>query len=278
MFEHLRSAVSGEGETSEPEPARRPRCDVGLVGALAMELAGLEDLLSGKIATRGPEFVVHSGRLGDRGLALVAGGIGRANAERATWALLQGHQPAWVISAGFAGALREGLRHGDIVMADSLVTPSGERLAIDLKVSREALTATPGLHVGRLLTVDRVVAKSADKRKLGETHDALAVDMETYAVAELCRREKVRFMAVRVISDTVDEELPADIGRVAQQRTLVGTLGAVTGAVWRRPASFKDMLRLKQQALIASDRLARFLEGTIAQLPRATPVSTERTS
>jgi adenosylhomocysteine nucleosidase len=163
-------------------------------------------------------------------------------------------------------------------MADSLVTPSGERLGIDLKVSREALAATPGLHVGRLVTVDRVVAKSADKRKLGEAYDALAVDMETYAVAELCRREKVRFMAVRVISDTVDEELPADIGRVAQQRTIVGTLGAVTGAVWRRPASFKDMLRLKQQALIASDRLARFLQGTIAQLPRAATISTERTS
>ena len=38
-----------------------------------------------------------------------------------------------------------------------------------------------------------------------------------WAVAEVCRREKQRFLAVRVISDAVDEELPADVETVAQE-------------------------------------------------------------
>jgi len=37
-------------------------------------------------------------------------------------------------------------------------------------------------------------------------------------------------------------------------------------APWRRPSSAKDMLRLKQDALVNSDRLARFLAQVVVQL------------
>ena len=91
--------------------------------------------------------------------------------------------------------------------------------------------------------------------------------METLAVADVCRREKVRFLSVRVISDALDDELPQEIERLLDQKSLASKLGAAAGAVFNRPSSVKDMWNLKEQAIQASDRLARFLASTIAQLP-----------
>jgi adenosylhomocysteine nucleosidase len=76
---------------------------------------------------------------------------------------------------------------------------------------------------------------------------------------------------VRIISDAVDDELPADVERLARQKTRAGQFGAATGAIFRRPSSVKDMLRLKEYSLVASDRLAKFLSGMITQLIPATP-------
>jgi adenosylhomocysteine nucleosidase len=270
-----RSGQGDEGPEQEPAPPRP--CDVGLVFALGMELGGLEDLLEGVIVNRGPGFSVRQGGYQGRSIAIVESGVGREKAAQGTHALIEGHQPAWVISAGFAGALQPGMKHGDIVMADSLADAQGKRLSLDLKISSESLANRPGLHVGRLLTLDRVVYRAAEKQSLGREHDALAVDMESWAVAEVCRQEKVRLLCIRVISDTADEELPPEIGQLVQQKTTAARIGAVTGALWRRPSSAKDMLKLKENALIASDRLAKFLAGVIVQLVPPTPASSPET-
>ena len=45
----------------------------------------------------------------------------------------------------------------------------------------------------------------------------------------MCRNEKIRFLSVRVISDTVDRELPRDIERLIHKKTTAGRLGAAAG-------------------------------------------------
>jgi adenosylhomocysteine nucleosidase len=151
-------------------------------------------------------------------------------------------------------------------MADQIVDTADRVLDIDLKLDRESFAATPHLHVGRLLTADRIIRDPQEKRALGKRHAALAVDMESMAVAEVCRNEKIRFLAVRVISDTVDRALPQDIDNLIKQQSTAGRLGAAAGALLRRPASLKDMWQLKEDALVASERLAHFLSGVVGQL------------
>lgn len=258
---------SGPTHGEDGDDAQPPRCDVGLVFALAIESGGLQDLLDGLLATRAGELTFRHGGLAGRGVTIVESGVGPQRAAAGTEALIAGHQPAWVISAGFAGGLDERLRLNDIVMAESVVNTDGGRLSLDLKISPQEVARTAGLHVGRLLTVDRIVSTAQQKRSLAADHGALAVDMETYGVAEICRRHKVRFLAVRVISDTVDDELPPDLERLVEPGSLARRIGAVAGTLWRRPSSVKDMLQLKQRALEASDRLAAFLAGVISQLP-----------
>jgi len=267
----LRGQVPAHGDAAAP-----PRCEIAVLFALGVEAGGLVDLLQDTVSMRCPNFVEHAGRLANRQVGVAETGVGRAAAAAAAEDVIALHHPAWVVSAGFAGALVPGLRRGHIIMADE-VTDGQHRLAVGLHVDREALAASPSLHVGRILTVEGIVRTAAEKRELAQRHAVLACDMETMSIAEVCQRRATRFLAIRIVSDAVDEELPKEIERMFVQKSTAARLGAATGALWNRPGSLKDMWKLKEDALRASDRLAKFLVGVIEQLdvrPSAPPAAT----
>ncbi len=254
-------------ETEAPQAERTAPCHVGLVFALGMEAGGLIDRLSGVILTEGSGFVAREGGLQGRRLVVIESGAGCAAAARATRALILGHRPRWIISAGFAGGLDDRLAQGDILMADQIVDANGRCFEIDFRFHDDGLDARRHVHVGRLLTTDTIVRDPQVKRDLGRRHGAMAVDMESVAVAEVCRDEKVRLLSVRVITDSIDRTLPPDLDfLIVRKKTAAGRLGAAAGAILRRPSSFKEMWQLKEDALVASERLARFLIGVIGQL------------
>jgi adenosylhomocysteine nucleosidase len=259
---------SAERQAEEPE---QRKCDVGVVFALGIEAGGLEDLMTNVVTIRSSGIAVRKGRLGSRRVAIAQSGAGCEAAARATTALISAHEPDWVFSAGFAGGLDEKLRKHDILMANQVLDHDGRHLSLDLKVDPAALEATPGVHLGSLLTTDHLIRLPSEKRELGNKHDTLAVDMETFAVAEACRHDKVPLISVRIISDAVDDELPEDLDRLMRQKTVVRKAGAVVGSIMNRPGSLKDMLKLKEDALVASDKLAKFLESMIRQLGPALP-------
>ncbi|MGQ9575486.1 MAG: phosphorylase family protein [Thermoguttaceae bacterium] len=254
------------------EPAQQaaepPRaCQVGVVVALASEAGGLVDLLADVRTSRGHGFLVHQGQWRQRRVVLMVCGAGRPAAARATEALILAHRPGWVISAGFCGGLISGLQRHDILIADALADTAGRGFELELSgLDLAGLASRPGVHVGRLLTTERIVRRPAEKRKLAEQHRALAADLESLAAAEVCRRHGVRFLAVRVVSDAVDEPLPAEVERLSRQKSRAARWGAAFGAILNRPGAVKDLFKLQQNALVASDRLARFLAGLIEQL------------
>jgi adenosylhomocysteine nucleosidase len=258
--ERLDSDATGE-EASPPLP-----CKAAFLFALGVESGGLADRLDGMLRRRYKTRTEYDGLLQGRRVLVVNSGVGAEAAGRATEKVLARHEPAWVISAGFASALGDGLRRGHIVMADSIADLSGNELEIGLKVDPQAVAAARGVHVGRLLTVDHVVRTPGERRALGEERQALACDMETMGVAQACHRHQARFLAVRVISEAVDDELPPDLEALANQKSAAAKVGAAAGALFRRPGSVKDMWRLKEEAIKASDRLAKFLESVLLQL------------
>ncbi len=249
-----------------PPEVKREVCHVGVVFALGIEAGGLADALAGVVRTHAAGFVFREGGLDGRRVVLVESGVGCEAAARATQALILGHQPKWIISAGYAGGLSDRVAQGDVILADEIVDPDGHALAIDFKLAPDAMQPMRHVHVGRVLSVDQVVGRAEEKLSLGARHAALAVDMESMGVAEACRREKVRFLSVRIITDAVGRTLPGDIDYLVKKKSTAGRLGAAAGAILRRPSSIKDMWQLKEDALVASDRLGRFLIGIIGQL------------
>ena len=254
---------------TENDWKQRP-CDVGLVFALGIESGGLEDLLEGSISVRANHLLVRQGGLKGCHVALAISGVGAAAAARATEALLTGHRPRWLISAGFSGALQPGLERNAILVAESVGDAAGRRINVDLQSGPVAWNEMPGVRIGKLLSVDRIVRQPQEKRLLGEQHAALAVDMESSTVAEVCSRTAARFLAVRVVSDTVDEVLPPDIERLSRKKSSAGRFGAALAAALDRPGALKEMLKLRENALVASDRLAKFLARVIERMGEPT--------
>jgi len=257
-------ALIAAGEA--PNNIELPTCDLLVVFALGVESSSFLERLEDRVDTRMPTFHEHLGEIGDRRVAVIETGVGQQRAGRALKDCLEIYQPAWVVSAGFAGGLTTDVIRGHILMADVVLNEQGERWEMGLEMDDEVVNATPSLHVGTLLTVNKLLRLPAEKIAKGEQHAALACDMETAAIASVCSEAKTRFLSVRIISDGVEDEIPTEIESLMEQSTVAGKIGAAAGAIFRRPGSIKDMIRLQEDASKASGRLARFLDGVLPQL------------
>jgi hypothetical protein len=104
-----------------------------------------------------------------------------------------------------------------------------------------------------------------EKKQLGQEHSALAVDLESLAVAQVCKETGTKFLAVRTISDDTGEDLPPEILSIIGETGSV-RLGAAVGSIWKRFGSVKEMWHLRERAVAASKQLAKFLSGLAPQL------------
>jgi adenosylhomocysteine nucleosidase len=167
--------------------------------ALAQELRSVTPALR---APRGGS--VRDGSFGPA-LALAIGPGG--DARRA----LAEHRPSVVVSCGFAGGLDPALSPGDLVLATAVRCAGGDALAAPeslRKVAAAALQGSPRCAQGELVCSTTVAASAGEKRALRGT-GALAVDMESYPVAQAAREAGVPWLALRAIVDPVDSTLPA---------------------------------------------------------------------
>jgi hypothetical protein len=116
-------------------------------------------------------------------------------------------RPKVVLSAGFAGALADEYRVGDVILATEVADAEGELRSTTWPGELPAGDWQPPLHRGRILSVAKPIGKPDEKRRLGIAHGACAVDMESSTVARWCSRLEIPFGVVRVISDETATEL-----------------------------------------------------------------------
>lgn len=241
---------------------------VGIVAALPSEADPLRKRMEDAIDLAGDGFSACLGRIGGCPTAVVTAGPGEEAARRAASALLLGHRPRYVLAVGFAGGLVPELSRYDIFIPDVLLHHSGKKLRLDTPAEpAEGAAASTGARTwktGPLLTVPHVVREPAEKRRLTADFGAWAVDMETFAVAEVCRTAKVPMLSVRIITDTYEDRLSKEVEYLLEKRHLAQQIGFAAGAVLRRWATLKELWRLYEQAVKAGDRLADFL---VAVLP-----------
>ncbi len=170
------------------------------------------------------------------------------------------------ISSGLAGALRPELRVAQIVTPRAIFTEpvNVEEITNLIEPSGTLLTfaAESGATlVDRFYSAGRVVARSEEKRLWGK--QASAVEMESFDILSVAAESGIPAVAIRSISDTVDEDLPLDMNRIFSDEGQV-SLPRVIGEVVRNPGSVPSLVRLGQNAKAAAESLARFLDGYVA--------------
>jgi adenosylhomocysteine nucleosidase len=229
-------------------------CVVGIVCALNIEIAPFLDRAKRVRKVQGNDCTYYGMTLGERKLVIAETGAGANPARRGAQALIDAHDPPWILSTGLSGGLVEQLHVGDILLADS-VSLEGQPDAIRLTAPEDN---QPGVHTGKLLTVPRIVRLVSEKKQLQEQSGAWGVDMESYHVAQVCVDRGKPFVAVRVISDDLTADLPPEIMGILGPKGTVRA-GAVFASLLNRPSCVTDLWALRNRTLSAAERLAQYL-------------------
>jgi len=195
-------------------------------------------------------------KAGQHAAHLIRGGAGWSSATRAARDIAT-RQPApqWICSTGFSGGLADGLNVGDIVLATELwgdqeaaitcLTPSR------IELLSHALTAAKiRFHAGATVTVTGAVTRTEDKRALGIKRNAIAVDMESYALISTYQKmaaAPARAFVMRVISDSVDDALPPEIAEFLDEKGNV-RMGKVARFMLGGPRHVKTLMELKARS------------------------------
>jgi adenosylhomocysteine nucleosidase len=186
-------------------------------------------------------------------------GVGPAAAARHIAEALSEH-PELLISAGFAGGLDPALHVGDLAVATNYSHPLPLALA-------ESLT---GARFGPFVSVELPAESVAEKAALAGASGAIAVDMETGAIASACKRLGVPLLAVRAISDPADAPLPVPFPEwfdLARQRPRPVRLCTFLA---RHPSRILPFARFVRGLTPARKNLAAFLLRFIEARVRAT--------
>jgi adenosylhomocysteine nucleosidase len=157
-----------------------------------------------------------------------------------------------------AGGLDPALAAGTIFLPDEVISPEGTTIAT-ARDWRErlasALATQRPVTQGRLLTSRTAVGSPAAKATLFRTTGALAVDMESLAVAEVASAHQLPFIAVRVIVDSAADALPQAVTAAADNEGHL-QIWRLIGALARTPADLAPLLRLARCYRAANRSLA----------------------
>lgn len=241
-----------------------------IAAAVDSEVRPIRSKLEGCLACPGLEGRVWEGTWKGVRVLLVRTGIGPDRAGRTLKGLVLPGSVAAVCSIGYAGALKDAIRVGDLLIPAELLFLAGanpSRFEPDALLFKHACeTAQKGgwpFHTERMLTSDRVVPTEREKRDLGLRWQAGSVEMESSVAARLAFEAGVPFVAVRVALDELSLSLP-DVS---------GFLRLWKGRQWRSAAAWiaKDpsrllgLARLWRYSSVGSARLAAFLERFLDQ-------------
>ena len=208
---------------------------------------------------------ICSGRIGGESVVAFHTGVGNNAERRERWGnfLADPANPVrLVVCSGYAGALRPGVRVGDVILGENVSDPAL------LGVARRALADEPGgVHVGALHTAEAAVETAAAKAALfAATGRALAVDMETAWVAGACARAGVPLLALRVISDASDLDFPVPGGVIFDPGRQRPRFVALPAYLLTHPAQIGPFVRFVRGLGPARARLAAALEKVIVAL------------
>ena len=215
---------------------------IAIVGAMHEEISAILPCLDQVRTVRRGGRDFHLGRLDGHDAILVRSGIGKVAAATTCAVLLDAFAARALLFTGVAGGLGERVRVGDIVVASELLQhdmdasplfPRWEvpltgraRFAADAhwtnhvaQACRTLATSRPRsaramVHEGLVVSGDRFVSTQAESERLrAALPDALAVEMEGAALAQVCHDFGRSFAVVRTVSDRADDAAHGDFQR-----------------------------------------------------------------
>jgi adenosylhomocysteine nucleosidase len=259
---------------------------IGLI-AIRGEADALLKFITVQITTEHLQARLYRGNLAGRAVVLAEVSPGKVQTAAVTQHLIDTYGAGLVMSCGSAGALAPQLQIGDVILANTLTlhdfglyakggfqhlgffdhnNPDGRHYQQMLHVNPALLATaqqavhaikwpeiTPAIHTGCLVSGDQVIADDTKKQWLHHSFNALAVDMESGAMAQIAYLNHVSWLAVRAVSDSADsaidfgwQGLVTFSGEPETPLTRLKKRFWVMGAAARKPLLVKSALNFRQ--------------------------------
>lgn len=163
---------------------------------------------------------IFRGSYRNKAILLIQSGMGKERTERATNFILEHYPVTALVSLGFAGALTEEAKVGDIFLCSTLYSDNGETPGKNeednpyhsdpglVSLACQAPDTTAKLRQGSSVTTTQLVSQFESRQALGKIFQADIVDMESYWTARIASAKGVPFLAIRAISDSMRDNLP----------------------------------------------------------------------
>jgi adenosylhomocysteine nucleosidase len=209
------------------------------------------------------DIEAYSAQMKDVELIVLLTGVGgrRAWAE-ATNVIWDGNVDV-CISSGLAGALREKHRPGDVLAAKEVHATNWKKVIPSDVALLEVASACGAKVADAFYSVDRVLVRSSEKCELGAKADAVEMESGDIMLEAVAFGAKV--IAIRGISDAVEEDLPLDFNRVTSESGEVSITKVLAQAA-AHPRSIPALIRFGRQSRNAAEKLAIVLDDCIQRL------------
>ncbi|HYA85806.1 MAG TPA: hypothetical protein VEI57_01920 [Nitrospirota bacterium] len=214
---------------------------------------------------------------------IVQTGVSVVNVETAFRRVLQECRPDIVLSAGFGGALYEDAGIGDIVWSSRAFLMEGKKAGQHEHLMEDEVPDSPlgrrigeklrektSAREGRIVTLSELIAKSKIKGMIPGDFPFPVCDMETFYLARLSHQNRLPFLAVRSITDRLNEDIPPELlavtdvtGRYHFSRAL--------GLLLAKPKLIPASIRLGRNALRASKNLGMVVDSLVEILGACRP-------
>jgi adenosylhomocysteine nucleosidase len=164
---------------------------------------------------------------------------------------------AGLVSFGYAGALKPALRSGSLVLPDAIVQADETRHETDsawLAALIAAIAPDVAVVSGTLLSMPHMLTSAEDKHAAHIATGAVAVDMESAAIAATAERHGLPFIAVRAVLDEADHTVPSAILAAVDESGTVG-LGRLVLALLARRREIATLISLARAARASNQTL-----------------------
>ncbi|MCK0471293.1 5'-methylthioadenosine/adenosylhomocysteine nucleosidase [Halalkalibacter sp. APA_J-10(15)] len=202
---------------------------IAIIGAMAEEITALKEEMTIHQSTEVALIQFYEGKMSTKDIVLCQSGVGKVNAALTTQVLIDHFQVTHILFTGVAGAVEEQLEVGDIIISTSAMqhdidaSPLGFKrgeipmfpISSDFKANTELIklaeeSSTASVHrkvlKGRVVSGDQFIANAELVRDLRDTFNAVCVEMEGSAVAQVATLNNIPFVIIRSISDKANGE------------------------------------------------------------------------
>ena len=179
------------------------------------------------------------------GILVRLSGIGPRRAGLAAKALLEKGVTA-LLSWGCAGGLHPRVSPGDLILPKTVIAADQSVFYTDLDWHRclhACLKGHVDLHTDPLIESPSVLTNFDEKLALSHRYGAVAVDMESAAVARVACQAGVPFMAIRAVADPPDMSIPLSSLAAVDEHGRVCLPRFLKKLLWH-PADLFPLIRL----------------------------------